>query len=117
MAAALKEAFPGRNDTNSEFVPVVFAEQGIDSRQYAQLQTSLKNVRLSPPERWTGDEGSKGRDVLSFLLELKSYFEISMLPESVWGLFARNFLGHKPKRQWEREVEHLRETSGSSVLV
>ena len=116
LVAILREALGARSESR-ESVPSVFAEQGLDTRQYAQLQMSVKNVKFSPPERWTGDEDNKGRDVSFFLQELKSYFEISWLPPTVWALFARNFMGHKAKKQWEREVEHLREQSGTAVLV
>lgn len=58
----------------------------------------MKHVKFSPPERWAGDEKSKGCDALFSLQEVKSYFEIALLTQSVWALFARNFLGHKAKR-------------------
>ena len=120
LAALLGEVLDQRGERSNrrdDTVPSVFAVQGVTAEQYAQVKNCLKSVKLTPPERWTDSEGSKGRDVKFFLQELKSFFEITCMPQPVWALFARNFLSAHPRKKWDREVEHLQRESGSAVIA
>ena len=114
LESAVQKAIGMRSEAASRDVPRVFAAQGVTSEQFASVQTYLKSVKLAPSEKWAEDDD---RDVLFFLNELSGYYEITLLPESVWALFARNYLAAKPRKLWDREVEHLHRMSGSKMLA
>ena len=73
-------------------VPEVFEEQGISADEYERLNTYMRAVEMTPPEKWV-DEGD--RDVGFFLSELESFFAITGLPKAFWGLLARMHLSVK----------------------
>ena len=102
---------------SDERVPSVYAEQGVTAAQYAEVKACMKSVKLTPPDKWSDNEGPKERDVKFFLQELRFFFEITCIPQAVWGLFARNFLSASPRKKWDREVEHLQREAGSAVIV
>ena len=97
----------------SVVMPEVFAEQGVTLEEYAQL-TGTYFKALNPPDRWSGDEEKKGRDVRLFLNDLQSLYELSSLPPVFWGMFAGNYLGWQPKKQWSHEVSSLRVERGAN---
>ncbi|DBA74921.1 TPA: hypothetical protein ACH3X2_009249 [Trebouxia sp. C0005] len=94
VAKALKDNKGG--SAGAVVVPQQFAAQGVTAVEYAQLGTYMKTVKVSPPEKWSGDE--KGRDVNFFLDEVTAFNEITALPQVFWAEVARTHLHWRSRK-------------------
>ena len=120
LVDALREVLNGPRTTGGPTrtvlaVPEPFATQGVSADEYARFGTYLKAVKVSPPERWGGDE--KGREVHFFLSELSAFYEMTALPKVFWAVVARTHLAWKPRESWDRELEHLQSQPGATAVT